>query len=543
MTNKFSGILVALLLISTMLSAQKRDEFQTAMYMEKWQKAVIIQEELCKNAPDNWLNWLYLADAYNGASRPIDAQTALENAATHTSQSAYKYIVEGRVALIKEQKDAAINAFKKAAKAGKKDIVARRLIGESWLYGRSRDLHNAEIRLLEAQKRDNRDFQTHMDLGYCYRALLDGGSALAQFDIAQAIEPENSLPVLMSAMVYKSGKVEARQLEYLDKALALEPLFKSALRQKAELFYYRKRDYPAAAGVYAKLLEINPKAPIEDKMAYVNSLFLTKQYEPTIQWVDKIIGEDGSRNYLRRLSAYSYYETENFEKGKAIMDEYFARVAKDKIIPQDFEYYAKFLLKENQDSLAAVYYEKAIELDPVRWDLYAEIGAIRYKTKDYLGAAEAYERRLDSLASRTALDYYKVGLARYMVQDSANYVLAAEYFAKVSNIVPDKSIGWLMQARSLSKIEPDMEMYPERTVEFGKAKEAFEHFVEIAEKEDSAKQAKDLIAAYEYLAYYYILQKDEEKVQGYLKQLEVLDPTSDSVAAIAEWVKKAATDE
>lgn len=63
-----------------------------------------------------------------------------------------------------------------------------------------------------------------------------------------------------------------------------------------------------AADTYSRLIQLNPQASVNDKMLYANSLFLTKQYEPTIAWVDKIIGEDGSRNYLRRLSAYSYYE-------------------------------------------------------------------------------------------------------------------------------------------------------------------------------------------------------------------------------------------
>lgn len=126
---------------------------------------------------------------------------------------------------------------------------------------------------------------------------------------------------------------------------------------------------------------------------------------------------------------------------------------------------------------------------------------IRYKSKNYLGAAEAYEHRLDSLTRRTALDYYQIGLARYMLQDSANYVLAAGYFAKVSEIVPDKTIGWMMQAKVLSKLEPDVEAYPEQVGEFGKAKEAFEHFVAIAALQPD-KHKKDLISAYEYLSYY-----------------------------------------
>lgn len=542
MLHKIFQATAIILLFATLLPAQKSDAFQTAMYMEQWQKAVTVQEARANATSTDWLAWLYLSDAYNAANRPMDAQTALQNAAKHSTVATDQYIINGRLALLAGHYDEAVEQFKKAAKSGKKEVAALRLIGESWLYGPKSEFHRAETQLLAAQHRDSRDFQTLMDLGYCYKMLSDGGKALVQYDLAQALAPDNPLPALMSAMAYKSAKVEPKQLEYLNKALSLDPRYPQALRQKAELFYYQKRDYPAAALVYAQLFEINPKAPIADKMAYVNCLFLTKQYEPTIAWVEKIISEDGSRNYLRRLSAYAHYETNLFAEGKTIMDTYFKQVKSEKIIPQDYEYYAKFLQQERQDSLAAIYFEKAIELDPARWDLYNEIGSIRYKSKDYLGAAEAYEHRLDSLTRRTALDYYQIGLARYMLRDSANYVLAAAYFAKVSEIVPDKTIGWMMQAKVLSKLEPDVETYPERVGEFGKAKEAFEHFVAIAALQPD-KHKKDLISAYEYLSYYYILQKEAAQVRAYQEHLLMLDPTNETAVGIAGWLETAANED
>ena len=539
---KIFNTTVVLFLFANLLNAQKTDAFQIAMYMEKWPEAVTIQEERCQTNPADGLNWLYMADAYNAANRPADAKTALENAASHLTQPAYQYMAEGRLALLDGQQKKAVTQFEKAAKAGKKDLVALRLIGEAWLYGSSRDLHQAEEALHQAQRRDNHDFQTHLDLGYCYKEMISGGEALIQYDQAQAIRPESPVPALLSALVYKSAKVETKQLEYLDKAIQLDPQFQEAWQQKGELLYYKRRDYQGAADAYAQLIKLNPQAPVNDKMLYANSLFLTKQYEPTIMWVEKIIGEDGSRNYLRRLSAYSYYEIGNFEKGKAIMDEYFARVDTAKIIAQDYEYYAKFLQKEDQDSLAAVYYEKAIGRDSSRWELYGDIGAIRYKTKDYLGAVAAYEHRLDSLIEhRTALDYYQIGIALYMLHDSADYVRAAEYFTQVCEIVPDKTIGWLMLSRTLSKLEPDLENYPERTSEFGMAKDAFSHYVEIAEIEPDKNQ-KDLIAAYEYLAYYYMIQKSPKEVQSYVGKLLILDPNNESAVNINGWLETASTD-
>lgn len=537
MPYKMMGAIALLLLQVDLLSAQKNDSYQTAMYLGQWEKAVTIQEANCAKAPADWQNWFYMADAYAATDRPEDVKKALQKAAQNNPQDAYEYIVNGRLAWVNGDQETAAQMFKKAAKSGKKDATALRLLGHCWLYGKGRDLKQAESYLLDAKDRNSTDFLTNMDLGYCYMAMIDGGKALVLFDQAQLAAPNNPLPALMSAMAYKNAKIPAKQIDYLDKALAIDPKNIAAQQEKAAYYYYQKRDFAASVTAYSRLFEITPDASIDDKMVYANALFLTKQYDQTIAWVDKIIQQDGSRNYLRRLAAYAYYETGDYEKGKTILQDYFARVDSSKIIPQDYEYYAKLLLKDSQDSLAAVYYQKTIDLDSSRWELYSDIGSIRYKTGDYQGAAIAYERRLDSLENRSALDYYQVGLAYYMMRDSADYVKASDYFAKVCEIVPDKTTGWLIQAKTLSKLEPDIQAHPDSVGAFGKAKDAFDHFVAIAEAEGKEKYDKDLITAYEYLAYYYVLQEDTENVQANLDKLVVLEPENESAAGITEWLE------
>lgn len=523
------------LLCASLLHAQKNDPFQTALYLEKWQDAVRIGKQKAAASPADAYVLTDLATACVAAGQTAEGKTSLEDALKTDPQPALSYVINARLSLLAGNTVDATKWFKKAAKAGKKDVNILRLIGESWLFGKTHNWSNAEEALLNALHRNNRDFRTLMDLGYCYLSKGIGGKALVQFDLAQNSMPDNPLPAFMSSVAYRIARVDEKQLEYLDKALRIDPDFKEAMRRKAEFFYYQKHDYAAAESAYALLIQRHPDVPVTDQLAYVNCLFLDRKYDQTIEWVNKIIQQDDSRNYLRRLSAYSNYETGHYAQGKMIMDDYFKQVAPDKIIPQDYEYYGKLLQKESQDSLAAIYYEKAIAMDSSRWNLYAEIGAILYKSRDYAGAAAAYGHRLDSLETRTALDYYQAGLANFMVRDSASLEKAAEYFTRVSDIVPDKTIGWLMLAKTRSKQEPDLEAHPELSDQFGKAREAFERYIELA-KSDPEKNRKDLIAAYEYMAYYYVVQEEPEQVASYNQLLLALDPENETAKGIAEWL-------
>jgi tetratricopeptide (TPR) repeat protein len=329
----------------------------------------------------------------------------------------------------------------------------------------------------------------------------------------------------MVAKTYQKAKIASRYVEMLDKALAIDSVFEPALRDKAAYLYYKEHDYEKAVAAYEKLLKHYPAAPVDDKMLYANSLFLAHQYPKTIEWVDRIILEDGSKNYLRRLAAYSSYETGEYEKGLSIIQNYFSQVTPDKIIPQDYEYYGKLLQKNEKDSLAAIQYEQAILMDSSRWELYDEIGKIEYGLGNYPEAVKAYQHRLDSLSNPSAMDYYRIGVAYYAQQDSAAYEAAAKMFAMVSESAPTAAVGWLMQAKTLAKLEPDLEKHPELESAFGRAQPAFEKYVEIAAA-DPEKNRKDLVSAYEYLVYYHYVKDKPDAARPLIEDLLTLEPAN-----------------
>ncbi len=531
--NNWSTLLLLMLLTLPVSAQQKNEAYLLAMQTENWTEAVQLKQQEAQSMPSDLSTWFDLANATLAAGQTDACQKALEHILSLSPDAYYTAIATGRLALLKQQKDEAANLFNKAAKKGRKTNGVLYTIGTSYLFGAHRDLKSAEQWLKKAYNFRSKHFPTLLDLGYCYSQLSDGGQALTYYEAANRLEPRAVLPAYMVAKTYQKAKISSRYLEMLDQTLSIDPTFELALRDKAEYYYFKARDFEAAVTNYEVLLKTHPAVPVEDKMLYANSLFLAHQYPQTIDWVEKIIQEDGSKNYLRRLAAYASYESGDYEKGLSIMQNYFAQVTADKIIPEDYEYYGKLLQKNESDSLACVQFNKAIVMDSSRWELYNEIGQMQYGLGNYPEAVQAYNLRLDSVETPNAMDYYRLGAAYYAQQDSAAYEQAAATFAQVSEIAPDALIGWLMQAKTLAKLEPDLETNPDLAAQFGRAQPAFEKYVDLASA-DPEKNQKDLITAYEYLVYYHYVKGNADAARPVIENLLALEPENATALEISK---------
>ena len=93
-------------------------------------------------------------------------------------------------------------------------------------------------------------------------------------------------------------------------------------------------------------------------------------------------------------------------------------------------------------------------------------------------------------------------------------------YMKANELSPKWASAWLSRADANTQIDS--------TSEAGLAKPFFEKYIEIAESDsaNASKYTSGLSKAYGYLAYYYILKKDNANALMYLKkkQLLPLDP-------------------
>ena len=274
-------------------------------------------------------------------------------------------------------------------------------------------------------------------------------------------------------------------------------------------------------------------------MQYANILFLNKDYEKLVPYVDDVIKTDGSRNYLRRLLGYAAYETGDYDKGLSIMGDYFSKVQADKVIADDYDFYGKLLEKKGQDSLAAVNYLKGASLSPSNWKLKKSAGLLYVnKLKKFSDAVPLLQTALDSLLveggdDANSLDYYYLGYA--LERGPKNYKLADSMYTKITELNPSSPFGYSNRARVSRQFEPDsVDTNPAAAALFGVAKPFHDKVIELGSA-DVKKNKRALTDAYLYLYAYHAIKGDNVlALENAKKALEISPESTDAMEAIKQ---------
>ena len=524
------ALLLVVFAYAKVVAGQTHQDGLEAMQLEDWDKAISIFSNLTKTNPADQDAWLSLGSVYleknNDTQKALEAFQAGFNA---KAEGGAAYVANARILLLRGQLKEADEQFERALKKSKKDPIAMRHLGETFLYytppgATKHNYPRAEQYLKEAFDAHNKNYGIVMALAFCYKEMGNGGLSAQHYEMAAALQPKNPLPLYMTGKVYRSAKLYDKFVEFMDRTLALDAKNTPAMRS---LFfhYFEVRKWEKALEAGDLLMKNGTNITIDDEMQYANILFINKKYKECVDQVDKILKKDSSRNYLRRLLIYCAAESGDYDKAKGMVQPFWDNVPADKILPSDYEYRAKIVVKTKGDTTAAIEdYLKVIELTPERWALNKDISDLHYSRKAYCNSAISFQTYLDSVPKPSPNDLYLLGVRHYYCKDdSMHFEKALATFVKITETVPTALTGWLWAGKSASKLDVDLQMYPERVPEFGKAKPYFDKYIELATV-DAEKNKKDLVAAYEYNAYYYFVRDEIDPCKSICEKLIQMDP-------------------
>ncbi len=445
------------------------------------------------------------------------------------------YVGLGKVALIEKNKTLAAENFAKAESflparkkksALSKPEQATLLIQLADAYAQVQSKDSALIfgYLRRAESLDSKNPELFLVRGdYWFYTLNNGSRAAENYKRAQDFSPNSTRARVRLGQLYTRINSYQDALNYYEEAITIDPSFAPAYLEMG--FLYSKMDQKGKSKEYFKKYLDLSSSNIAAKRRYANMLIQAEDYAGAIEQINQIMAMDSvTYNDLNRALAYSYFEQKKYDEAKYYIKKFMKNAPVDKVTPKDYVYYGRIFIKNGQDSLGIIELTKGFDLDTTNVDLLSEIASLYSKAKKYQEAGDTYKQRI-KYTNGSIKDYWNMGTSYYYAK---NWAEADTALVKVCKLAPDFEPAFLFRARIYSNLDPDTKE--------GLAKPFYDLLVEKASA-DSVKYSKDLFEAYNYLGYYYLVNKNYCESLVYWDKILGIDPTYENAKSAIKDLK------
>ncbi len=508
--KKIKLSIVAFVLVSAGAIGQTLDEAIKLTNNEQFEKANGVFKTLVQSQPNNGELLFYYGENFIKNDKPEKAKEQYTKAVELNATSPYGYIGLGKLEWNDEkQTEAKANFYKATTLAAGKNATVLMKIAEVYIQSEIKNIPEALTLLAQAAKLEPKNPEVYILMGDAYLEQNVGTKAIENYEKAESLDKKNVRAILRQGQVWNRAKNYNLALESYKRAGLIDSTYAPAYREKAEI-YARAGQYANAVYNYKRFLDLNNDCGA--RVRYAAFLFQAKQYKESVSASTDAQKCDAENAYLNRFLAFAQYESGDYENGLINSELFFKRVSPEiKIIPMDYEYYAKLLSKNKKDSLAIIQYQKALQLQPDKIELNSDIANAYKSMKKYGEAIKSYMIKVDA-GKAGANDYYGLGLSYYYNKDFIN---ADSAFVKFIKLQPEMSVGYLWRGKINSQLDPKNEKWS--------AKPFYETFLEKA-KADEYKN--NLIEANTYIGVFYMNNKDYCKAKEYFKKVSEIDPAN-----------------
>ncbi len=483
---------------------------------EQFETAEISFKNLIESQPNNGENYFYFGENYFKNDNLEMANATYQKGVDANATNPLCYVGLGKVQWYQNKStEAKANFYKATTLAAGKNAIVLMKIAEAYIKAETKDINEA-IKLLDmAIKLEPKKPEVYILKGDAFLEQNDGTKAIENYEKAGALDPKSVTAILRQGQLWFRAKNYDLALELYKKASLIDSSFAPAYREKAEIYFLAGR-YANAVAQYKRYLQLNNNCSARGR--YAGFLNQAKQYKESIEAASEAIKCNPSNPYLYRYKGYSQFETGDYVNGLQTMNTFFdmaSKNAKVKIISEDYEYRARLYSKDTKDSTsfmsAIADYKKALELDPAKNEMNADIANTYIKMKKYPEAISAYKSKMEK-GKPTANDYFGIGRAYYYSKDFVN---ADSSFVQIIRSQPDLPLGYLWRAKTNVQLDPKNETWL--------AKPFYEQYIAKVKPTDTEKNKKDLVDANTYLGVYYMNNKDNCMAKTFFKKINELD--------------------
>jgi tetratricopeptide (TPR) repeat protein len=432
-----------------------------------------------------------------------------------------------RVLFEEKKKDEAMKLLNTlVGKAKKKEIpTTLKLAADAITYTNGGDLNKA-VEWYQKSNDISTNPETYLAMGDAYNDIQGGGgNAMSRWEDAASKMSNASLAYYKMGKLWYDAKNYDSAIACYNRASNLDPNNPLPYKSFADS-YYKINKYGLAKQNIEKYLKVGDNS-IDDQLYYINILYLGGDYKEAISKINEMQSKGVEKPYLNRLLGYSNLQLANYTEALANMDNFFTKIEKNKIIPMDYNNYAKILMNTpGKETMAADYFQKGFDIDTVadKSVAYRELAESYKNASDFKNAAVWYNKLIEkSPTTAEFLDYYYAGYSSYYMDDYAN---ATQNFVKMEQAFPEDPTGIFWQAKVASAIDKDTKT--------GGAAELYKKY--LAKVGDAVDRKADIAKAYEYLALLAYNKKDMTNAATYSAKALSADPNSSVAAQVAKIV-------
>jgi tetratricopeptide (TPR) repeat protein len=519
-TLKFLLIIPALISLNFVL-AQTVQEGLKYLENENYTAAENTFKTLAEKEPTNPIYLYYIGEVKYELEDFAGAEKAYNDGLKISSKCAECSIGIGKLKLDQGKVMEAQPIFDAVMKANKKSATIPALIGKTYLTSKNPVASKAIEYLGKSRDMDPKAATTWSLLGNAYKLNNDLGNAMTSYETSVDLDKNNLEAYMSMARIWASSKQTALAIQKLEYALNLNPDYAPAYKDLYEL-YIRERKFDKVTPLLTKYVALVGN-DVDARVRLVKFLsFQAKDYERAIAEGKKLLTTNPEQYTLYRWLAWSYGELEKYQETYENSIKLFNAAKEDpsrKLFQSDTDYYAKAVYKIGKLDEAEIIYQKIVEANPSKAvEIYGNFAKSYYDQKNYEKAIEYYNKK-NAVKPLNNADLFYLGLAQY---NTSRLMEADSSFAKMLVLTPNYPIGWTYRIRIANKIDTSS------TARTWIAKPLHEKYIEYAST-DTAKYKPYLIDSYNYLAYYYVQNNDNENAKIYYQKIIDLKP-DDSLA-------------
>ncbi|MBS1635645.1 MAG: tetratricopeptide repeat protein [Bacteroidetes bacterium] len=518
-------LIIASIALTGAMKAQTLQDAITKTLNERYESAAADFRSLIAKEPGKGENYFYFGENYFANDELDSANIFYQKGVDANATNPLNYVGLGKVLWYKGKTADAKTQFYKAATLGaNKNGEVMRKTAEAYTNATTKNLDEAIQLLNNAIKLEPKNPDNYILLGDAMfqKNPSDGTSPIKNYQKATELNPKSTIGVLREGKLYQYSRNYQLALEKYKSALQIDATFAPAYREIAEMYLLAGQNNKSIEN-WKKYLELNNSNYA--RYRYMSALYNNKQYAEAVTEAEGLKKNGFTNLYVERIAGYSYYELgdktdkEAYNKGLAAINEFFKLAGPNfKYIATDYKYKGLLMAKTGQDSLGVLEIEKAINMDAANCDLWVDVAGVWMKSKKYAKAIAAFDKKAACPKGLSGQNYFDLGRAYYF--GPKDFVKADTCFSKLIQASNTFPAGYFWRGKANIQLDPKNEKWS--------AKPFFEKALELLKPEEKTSGAykNNVIEAYEYLGYYYVVQKDNAKATEYFTMLKEVDPTN-----------------